>query len=1805
MSKYVQALIDEIKDNVDLSGGLVRVRIKNIPALIQEGIANYILKAPRGLEADGTNFHFYFSADKIQADINKRIYTDSAVKQRNKVKEGVLTTVYEPGIVEEKSMHEASLVINKYHDLSKWYKSDLFENVGTAILKEFPNQTKLLNGFRKYAKELLKGSNGYSNLWEVIKRLDSLEIKHLDQENYLPNIFLKIGLPCPTTNDDIEYTFEHCTDIIKSIGDLVSSKSYLGLKNDLLEYIESVGLEVKREPIGSFYDYLLGSQANAFEFGSQPLVHYILSNNESADWWYKLDQTFWEGYLEYLSGSNKKIEVKVLNRIAQDFIKDGEPIPIEGNIVRLEINNFDKLQNLKLVYGGEEQEAEENTIDLNITPQKNRHCIVRFDADNCKPLTLKLIPIGGSEESFQAVAVYDEKPTILTEKGAEIECINDGGYIKGFIISALQEDIELYCKEAVSSNNGSENNYKNLRLKPVKFYESVTIFEFLYSFGEDEELGFKLDAVSEVYNWDVIGESNERSTKVNSEFRRLIETHYNEKSGYKFESDRPRNLGNLEDEALTHHGKPFAISVENVLKKNSVKELNSLPIGVPDIDIPSDLNNLRNGIISSLEDTVGIKRPDIRSISLTEIDGLGEQIRAYLSAYKKWLDKTDLASWYDVIMLVDGDQDNTNEEFRRHCAYILVSPYHPVRLAWQYRAQSIMKDCLELENKWRYCPYAAVIDPSSVAAIFGLTTSKNDPLGDEQVLFKSISSDDDYWGIYKNEEATLAIDKENTLEALEVIGFSNLDEKVSILTQNHINSSLKDVNKLLQTRSTINVLVQGGTKNNQNLTQGLSDWLGGKLSTQDNTTNLNELITNSFLNIVPTKLHVFDDRDRKLQPEEDELLHYYQSLDEKIYWYDRDKFEANVDDDKSRNYDITLLLNIDQNKPVWKSEPRGDSNLNGWGSLYCFNPLSVASITSQNNKEGKAGNIIEYYSYPKGLDQANTIENDLWAVQNILSLNTKKTQKIVRPHDKPLRMATADSTFAAVSAGSFNSGFLSASSDSYLWDFQMPEFGNKRGSHLGYYLLTSDTDQGSQIRVSIERFLTQVLPAESYDVSTVTENILSRYKSLGLPMLRNLASGGNRARGEIGLMMAMEILDQLLARLDTQEESETENSLFLTIPLDPFQNILDLIFNKRTRKNTRPDLIVLCINDGNGEGLGVKITPVEVKYRSGRLNPQEQENALDQARNFAEDLGKLFQKARESALWDHCFKNLIGSMVDFSFSTQLINSESGYVTGDEKKKIVAKFFRYLSLGNLFKYDSLDIDKYGRLITFEYGRNEDDSNYNELNNIFSPKGFDDVFLVSKQNTMKVLETGGATLANELYEQVGDWDFKSSVQGNQQQPLINKEQGNGATEKAKEEMEKENGNSTEENNFGKSQEKDGQSSLVKEHDETGGIKFKVGTYDTGFKKEDIHYWPSNTNLTQLNTGVLGNLGTGKTQLLQTLIHKISISKGNNRGITPKVLVLDTKRDYASLEEPGNEDFVKSIDAKQYKPYRLPINYFDIRGSKDENPAYTKARLFYDFLSKIYGGIGPKQETVILNSVIKSFEDAGYSSSMNDYSSIRIPTIKTVLEKYKEITDDRQDAPRSIMEKLVMSEMFETNPDKIVPFDKFFDKSVIVSLASIANLDKDLKLAMIVFLSLYRDYMLNVEKHPFTNGSPSLRVIDSYLAIDEANLVMDLDLPILEDIMLKGREFGVGVILATQYFQHFPKKYREALNTWFIHSVPDISKAQLESIGFTDIGNHFPKKIKQQGKFECLYKTFNYDGAFINTLPFYRLVEGGFSS
>lgn len=371
---------------------------------------------------------------------------------------------------------------------------------------------------------------------------------------------------------------------------------------------------------------------------------------------------------------------------------------------------------------------------------------------------------------------------------------------------------------------------------------------------------------------------------------------------------------------------------------------------------------------------------------------------------------------------------------------------------------------------------------------------------------------------------------------------------------------------------------------------------------------------------------------------------------------------------------------------------------------------------------------------------------------------------------------------------------------------------------------------------------------------------------------------------------------------------------------------------------------------------------------------------------------------------------------------------------------------------------------------------------------------------------------------------------------------------------------------------------------------GIHFPVGQLQDAIGPDsEADFWPSNTNLNQLNLGVVGDLGTGKTQLLQTLIYNLRTLAPTQQGSPISFLVLDYKRDF---QDPS---FLEAVGGRVLKPRNIPLNVLGFEGEFNQPDAYRKSKTFVDTISKIYSGVGPVQRNRLLQSLLELYKNPDGDD----------PTLANLLKLYLSDANDRADAVVSVLNEFVLGEVFRPGND-LTSFDDLMNDTVLVVDLHGLGADQRLKNALVaLFLNLYYEYVQGLKKWPYAQGSngTQLRRLNSFLLVDEATNIMKYRFDVLEQLLLQGREFGVGVMLASQYLSHFHvtgTNYGEVLRTWFIHKVPNVSLKELTQLGLPDATESDVNRIKQLGVHEAYYSSFGFDGRFMRGIPYYQLAE-----
>ncbi len=368
------------------------------------------------------------------------------------------------------------------------------------------------------------------------------------------------------------------------------------------------------------------------------------------------------------------------------------------------------------------------------------------------------------------------------------------------------------------------------------------------------------------------------------------------------------------------------------------------------------------------------------------------------------------------------------------------------------------------------------------------------------------------------------------------------------------------------------------------------------------------------------------------------------------------------------------------------------------------------------------------------------------------------------------------------------------------------------------------------------------------------------------------------------------------------------------------------------------------------------------------------------------------------------------------------------------------------------------------------------------------------------------------------------------------------------------------------------------------------------------EELYWRPNDTEqIFHTNTGIIGTMGTGKTQFTKSLVTQLyreQLARKNFDGSPLNVLIFDYKGDYNETKP----DFTEAVNAKVFKPYHLRYNPLALnRGStfRPLLPVHT-ANVFKDTLTKSFR-LGPKQQALLLDCLIEAYEKQGILPEDPATWSKPAPTFNQVYEVYLEHIEDKvPDSLTAAMNKLFQFRIFEPDPNKAISLSELIKGVTVIDLS---GYESDLQ-SFIVAITLDQFYaqMLTMGSSK-TDGH--LRQLRSLILVDEADNFMQEDFPSLRKIMKEGREFGVGMVLSTQSLTHFTggeDDYSRYILTWVVHNVSDLSQRDVEYIfklqpkspEITDIY----AGIKGLVKHESITKTANADPVKIRDKAFFEL-------
>lgn len=365
-------------------------------------------------------------------------------------------------------------------------------------------------------------------------------------------------------------------------------------------------------------------------------------------------------------------------------------------------------------------------------------------------------------------------------------------------------------------------------------------------------------------------------------------------------------------------------------------------------------------------------------------------------------------------------------------------------------------------------------------------------------------------------------------------------------------------------------------------------------------------------------------------------------------------------------------------------------------------------------------------------------------------------------------------------------------------------------------------------------------------------------------------------------------------------------------------------------------------------------------------------------------------------------------------------------------------------------------------------------------------------------------------------------------------------------------------------------------------------------------DVIWEPNDTDiLFHTNTGIIGTMGTGKTQFTKSLITQLYLQRENNVGEEELgILIFDYKGDY----NESKQDFVDVTNATIIKPYQLPFNPLALAKSKVFKPLLPihTANAFKDTISKVYG-LGPKQQDTLFQCIIETYSMFGIQSADPSSWDNEAPTFEQVYQRYANNEEiKKNDSLAAAMNKLHQFQVFENNPSKTKPLFEILNGVVVIDLS---GYDSDIQ-SLIVAITLDLFYV-QMQAAGSSKLDGKYRQLTKLILVDEADNFMSKGFSSLKKILKEGREFGVGTILSTQFLKHFGSgddDYAKYILTWIVHNVADLKTSDVDFVFKPESKSNESQRlfndIKQLEKHYSIVKISSERPKYIKDCAFWEL-------
>lgn len=622
------------------------------------------------------------------------------------------------------------------------------------------------------------------------------------------------------------------------------------------------------------------------------------------------------------------------------------------------------------------------------------------------------------------------------------------------------------------------------------------------------------------------------------------------------------------------------------------------------------------------------------SLPMTEMDLADAKAiqlaEGYLRAYREWCDASPgEACWVDTVSILESEAEQYSDQgiAAFQPIAVLASPFHPIRFGWHVAAQRILRSGLDLP-----CPLAGLLDPHRSPEVLSMALARS---GGEPrwTAYVSVSCQDPMWALFWDSMRLRDLQQHDAVAELVVAGVNPRGVQ-SGFTASQANKTLDEISHVLPTRAILRIGIVGAGRGTTSCTEGLMEWSREKFDKEDESLS------------GPRSIELFDSRNPDSQPSNQEISSLADHCGHQVRWFSQSS--------ETPARDLVIVDQLGMASPVVERHE--------WMSPSLEGSLIRSRIRLDRNEaelviESRAGDIAHsndglLRELGLAVGQMEHLAKDRCACSHVAFV----------PHRQVVSDELHGTRFLAVSSTEIDPACFARGvprAEGYLWDYEWPYAVGPGEQRSGFYLIARPPEA---MRRAVLRAI-DIVSQTNIDV----EALLAETSRRGIPILKRLAAGGSLARGELGMLLAVRLLQDSfrtnngVVRLPVYEDG----TIRMVLPVDPYSALLDRIRQGLHKQNseltaaTRPDLLVVCIRTNGKTQTQIRLVPLEVKFRDSRMSASERESSLEQANNLGKILHCLLSAPAPNELWRVCGLAFLSEVLDHGFRVYGDPSVSG------------------------------------------------------------------------------------------------------------------------------------------------------------------------------------------------------------------------------------------------------------------------------------------------------------------------------------------------------------------------------------------------------------------------------------------------------------------------------------------------------------------------------------------------------------------